>query len=151
MRALVALGVVAVCAGCATVRPPVGSVPAREWSQNARGVIELLRNDVIEVSGGDRVPGARRVLHDDSQLYVALVAYTDFGGCRHMVGSLGVPPRRWHAVALQLAHACDALQRASTLFSEAMAASDVRVLAAAASSAERAAPPLDRAALALTA
>src|SRR5437868_4242703 len=77
-------------AGCGARPVPRTEPPAREWVANARGVVQQLRNDIIGVSGFDAIDAARRGLSDDSQMYGLLVAYTDFGGCRHMAASVGV-------------------------------------------------------------
>ena len=92
---------------------------------------------------------AERALHDESSLYTALVVFTDFGGCRHMVAALGsIPPRLEHAVA-ELRTACTELQRAAALFTRAVRRTSVTLLDAAIETAQRALVPLDRASLAL--
>ena len=57
--------------------------------------------------GGDAGTAAEagRTLTDESRLYAALVVYTDFGGCRHMVAALGTTPARFRRVGLG-ARAC---------------------------------------------
>src|SRR5207248_3921605 len=116
-----ALAVLALlAAGCGGSAAPRAQWPDREWVANARGVVDQLRADIVAVSGFDRVPAARRGLRDDSQLYGLLVAYGDFGGCRHMAAAVGVePPGRAHVVRL-LHQACARLQRAETLFTRAV-------------------------------
>jgi hypothetical protein len=139
-----------VAAGCGT--PP--SAPrtessAREWVDNARGVVQQLRNDILTVSGFDDVASARRGLDDESQLYGLLVAYTDFGGCRHMAAAVGVePPGQAHVVQL-LRRACARLQRADALFTRAVARKEPRLLVGATLQAVAAVPVLDAATLAL--
>lgn len=141
------VALVLVCAACGG-SPPHRDVE-REWVANAHGVIRQLRDDVLLVAGGDQAPVARRTLADDSELYGALVVYTDFGGCRHMVAALGAAPLRFERSARQLGRACDDLQRAATLFTRAVARSAPDVLVAAARSALHALPALDRAQLRL--
>jgi len=146
MRAALALVVTVACLGCGTTR----AAPAeREWIANTRGVIRQLQVDLGQVSDGGDVAEAGRTLTDESRLYAALVVYTDFGGCRHMVAALGEPPDRFRSVDAELERACASLQRSSALFTEAVAGDDAHMLAAAARSAVRAAGPLLRGELAL--
>ena len=146
MRAAVALAVTAACLGCGTTRP----APAdREWIANTRGIIRQLQVDLSQVSGTDTVAGAGSTLADESRLFAALVVYTDFGGCRHMVAALGRAPERLGRVGSELNRSCTDLQRASALFTRAVAGHDARLLAAAARSALRASGPLLRGELAL--
>ena len=111
-----------------------------------------------ELTGGWTVPqiviGAagvdpRRALREDASLYTALVVFTDFGGCRHMVGALGTVPARFAAAKAQLDRACDSLQLSSTLFTRAVRDSSVGTMGDALDTAQRALAPLDRAQLAL--
>jgi hypothetical protein len=121
----------------------------REWDANARGVVEQLRGDVVEVAGFDRLALARRGLRDESELYGLLVSYTDFGGCRHMVAALGAePPGRRRASDL-LRRTCVHLRRADDLFVRAVAGSAPRLLVAATREVLAGVPLLDRAALEL--
>ena len=135
--------VLAACGEAAKQRTPA------EWEANAGGVAGQLRDDVIQISAVDRVPAARRALHDDSQLYAMLVAFSDVAGCDHMVAALGTAPPRRRPAVTQLDVACAHLQRASQLFTRAVARSRPGDLAEAAREALAALPPLDRAALAL--
>ena len=146
MRAAIALVVTVACLGCGTTRPAPGE---RQWIANARGIIRQLQVDMSEVGDAGTVAEAGKTLSDESRLYAALVVYTDFGGCRHMVAALGRTPPRFRRVDSELDRACTNLQRSSTLFTEAVAAHDAHVLAAAARSARRAAEPLLRGELAL--
>lgn len=132
--------------GCgASASPP----PDREWIANARGVVAQLRGDVVAVSGYDRLDAARAGLGDESQLYSLLVAYTDFGGCRHMVSAVGAePPGLGRAVRL-LHRACLHLKRAELLFTRAVARDAPRLLASATQETIAAVPSLDAAALEL--
>src|SRR5882757_5917812 len=101
---IVVVALLAACGGAKTPEPT-----DREWVANASGVVVQLRADVVAVSGFDRLGAARKGLVDDSQLYGLLVAYTDFGGCRHMVAAIGVePPGRARVVGL-LRRACSRL------------------------------------------
>lgn len=140
------LAVAALAAGCGAGAPrPVD----REWIANARGVVEQLRTDVVAVSGYDRVGVARTGLRDESQLYGLLIAYTDFGGCRHMVAAIGVEPPGRARVVQSLRRACLHLRRADLLFTRAIAHRAPRLLAAATHQALAAVPSLDAAALEL--
>ena len=124
---------------------------AAEWPAGAKVVIRQLRADVLEVAGADRVPAARRALRDDSELYGLLVAFSDVGGCSHMVASLGTHPPQLESAEHLLAGACLRLQRAATWFTTAATRDDARALVTAARDALAALPLLDRAALALSA
>ena len=115
-------------------------------------MIQQLRQDVrVIASEGGGLRAARSTLHDESQLYGALVVYTDFAGCRHMLVALGAPPKGLRLVRRDLRAACFHLEHASALFTRAVARSSPRTLVAATRSALRAAGPLDRARLRLAA
>jgi len=136
----------AFAAGCGASAPPPTD---REWVANARGVVDQLRGDIVAVSGYDRVAAARAGLRDESQLYGLLVAYTDFGGCHHMVAAVGVEPPRLASVVQSLHRACLHLQHADLLFTRSVARRAPRLLAAATEQALAAEPSLDAAALEL--
>jgi hypothetical protein len=112
-------------------------------------VIEQLRSDSIGAADGETVPSARAALHDESRLYGLVVAYTDFGGCNHMVSALGAPPPSFGGTAAALARACTDLQRAAGLFTHAATTTDPRSLVAAARAVRAASPLLERAELEL--
>jgi hypothetical protein len=143
---VVVLAVAVFAAGCGAKAPPPID---REWTANARGVVAQLREDVVAVSGYDRLAAARAGLRDESQLYGLLVAYTDFGGCRHMVAAVGVAPRRLAGVARSLRAACLHLQRAARLFTRAVAQHAPPLLVKATLEAEAAVLSLNAAALEL--
>jgi hypothetical protein len=150
LKTAVLLATAVLAAGCRAHAQTVRSVSANEeWVSNARGVVEQLRGDVIAVSGFDRVGAARAGLEDDSQLYGLLVAYTDFGGCRHMTAAVGVAPAGRVRVVQLLERACTHLRRADVLFTRAVARTEPRLLVAATREAVAAVPPLDAADLAL--
>ena len=146
IRKTVAAVVVFVLAGCGSEGP---APPDREWRANAQGVVQQLRQDVVSVAAFDRAPAARVALHDDSQLYGLLVAYTDFGGCAHMVAALGVEPPQFVRVRRLLATACGHLRIADSNFTRAVARGDPWLLVRATSAAARALAPLERAQIAL--
>jgi hypothetical protein len=141
---IVVAALLAACGGAKTPEPT-----DREWVANASGIVVQLRADVVAVSAFDRLGAARKGLVDDSQLYGLLVAYTDFGGCRHMVAAIGVePPGRARVVGL-LRRACARLLDADHLFTRAVAHRDPRLLVGATRDAVAAVPLLDAAALEL--
>ncbi len=131
--ALLAAACIAVPAACGGTSAPVSSPQAdREWAANAGGVIDELERDVqIAASGGDTVAAARKALRDESHLYTILVAYTDFGGCDHMLAAAGTPTVRFARVERTLASACVLLQRAAALFTQAASRHDPHALLAA--------------------
>jgi hypothetical protein len=112
-------------------------------------VIDQLRADTVAASDGDSLASARAALGDESRLYGLLVAYSDFGGCRHMVGAVGGAPAGFRPVAATLGRACARLQRATKLFTRAASTSDARALVAAARAVDGAVPLLVRADLEL--
>lgn len=141
------LAVILVACGSRTGSPRRST--ASEWTANAAGVITQLRADVVGASDGEDVRSARAALHDESRLYGLLVAYSDFGGCRHMTGELGETPAGFGGVTATLARACDDLQRAATLFTVAASTSDAPSLVAASRAVQAAEPLLEHAELEL--
>ena len=139
--------VVVGCGGGSSTHVPRSA--ASEWAANAAGVIDQLRADTVAASDGDSISSARAALLDESRLYGLLVAYNDFGGCRHMVGAVGYPPPGFRAVDATLARACANLQRAAALFTRAASKSDPPALVAASRAVDAATPLLERAALEL--
>src|SRR5206468_11461566 len=99
----------------------------REWIDNTAGVIDQLQRDLqLESAAGDTIAAARETLR--GSLYTVLVAYTDFGGCRHMVAAAGAAPSRFAEVTRTLAAACSLLQRAAVLFTRAATHGDAAML-----------------------
>jgi hypothetical protein len=96
---------------------------------NATDVIAELRRDVeLGTGGDDTLASARRALRDESSLYTLVVAYTDFGGCGHMVAAIGAPGPRFGTVRRTLDAACRRFERAATLFTQATTATNPRAL-----------------------
>jgi hypothetical protein len=109
-------------------------------------VIDQLERDVVLAgSGGSTLPTARQALQHPSNLYTILVAYTDFGGCNHMVSAAGAAAVRFVRVERSLAAACTLLQRAAVLFTRAATRHDARALLTATRTTLRASPLLIRA------
>jgi hypothetical protein len=130
-------------AGCGGKAQPTRQAD-REWIDNTAGVIDQLQRDLVLGSeGGDSLAAAREALH--SGLYTLLVAYTDFGGCRHMVAAAGVAPERFGQVTRTLAAACARLERAAALFTRAASGDHAPALVEAGRLASSAAPILVRA------
>ena len=132
-------------AGCGAPRqaPPVVSAA---WRANALQVVQQLRVDIATAAvGGSTTEDAAKALHDTSDLYALLVAYSDLGGCRQMVSSAGPPAR----VASVLVPACRHLERASALFARATQHSDPAALVRATREIALAQPLLVRAMLAI--
>jgi hypothetical protein len=146
LGAAVVAGVLAACGGGAS---PAPRSAASEWTANAAGVIDQLRADTVAAADGESISSARAALLDESRLYALLVAYNDFGGCRHMVGAVGDPPPAFRSVDRTLAHVCANLQRAAALFTRAASSSDAPSLVAASRAVDAAAPLLERAELEL--
>jgi hypothetical protein len=147
---LLGAAVVAVSlAACGGHRGSTTRSGAGEWTANAGGVIEQLRSDSLGAADGDTLQSARAALHDESRLYGLVVAYTDFGGCRHMASALGAPPPSFGVTAAALGRACADLQRAAALFTRAATTTDPQALVAAARAVRAASPLLERAELEL--
>lgn len=140
-------------AGCGGAAPPPNSRAAdRLWAANARGVISILQRDLdLSTTGGATVAAARHSLRDISTLYTILVAYTDFGGCNHMVASTGPPPPPFATTDRALLATCVPFERAAGLFDRATASTNAHTLLAATRAALRGSPPLEQAKLDLDA
>jgi len=143
--ALWAAAVLTALAGCGGTAQPARSRQAdREWIDNTAGVIDQLQRDlVLESSGGGTLRAARSQLREG--LYPMLVAYTDFGGCGHMVAAAGTAPPGFGEVSRTLGAACRLLQRAASLFTRAASRHDAAALVSAGRVASSAAPLLVRA------
>ena len=145
----VAAAALAGCGGMAS-QPPATAGSERQWRSNASIIVRQLQNEIATTQlAGDTARGARAALHDESLLYGLLVSYSDFGGCRSMVAAAGEAGRSQTAVARLLAASCKRLERASTLFTEAVTRDDGAGLLAAGDESRRALPLLVRAAAAL--
>ena len=150
MRALLAAVCIAALTACGGTSASVTGTD-REWIDNTGGVIDQFERDLaLAASGGDSVEAARKALRDESSLYTILVAYTDFGGCRHMVAAAGEPPARFAVAERALGSACALLEQAAALFTRATTKHDARALVAAGRATRRASPFLLRAKTALT-
>jgi hypothetical protein len=123
---LAALALTAVLASCGgTAAKPLTGAHDREWAANLEGVIDQFQRDLeLAAGGGATVAAARRALRDESHLYTILVAYTDFGGCAHMVAAAGDAPPRFAGLRRTLGSACALLQQAAALFTRATTAND---------------------------
>jgi hypothetical protein len=137
-------------AGCGGTTPAVtpAAHPANEraWLDNARRFVGTLDSDIaLSVDGGANLATAKHALTDESDVYAMLVAYTFFGDCRPELTNVGTPGARERAVIRTLLAACGRLQRASTLFQEAMTRHSARALLAATRLTLGTAPSLARA------
>ncbi len=150
--AVVAAIVLSGCGGPARPAQPYAGAADREWVANATGVIDQLQTDVSSATpAGSGLAGARRSLHDLSDLYGLLVAYTDFGGCTRMIGGIGTAPRRYALVVTRLERACHGFEHAAVLFTRATSGDDAHALLAASREVKGAASLLYRANLAFAA
>jgi hypothetical protein len=145
-RATVAAALLAASAaacGGPGARPPS---PVEQWQANARQVVEQLRGDVATAAiGGTTRAAAAKALRDVSDLYGLLVAYSDLGGCRAMVGAIDAPAR----VVVAFDPVCAHLQRAAELFAVAARRNDPAALVRAGREVGLAQPHLVRAMLAI--
>jgi hypothetical protein len=132
---------VACACACGKSSQPPSSEAERQWVANTAGIIDQLQRDLrLESDAGDTIADARETLR--SGLYTVLVAYTDFGGCRHMVAAAGAPPERFAKVRAALAAACKLLQRSAVLFTRAVKHDDPATLLEAGRTASAASPLL---------
>jgi len=139
------------CPGCGRTAQPDRSPRAdRQWIDNTAGVIDQLRRDLaLESSAGGTLQAAREQLRQG--LYPSLVAYTDFGGCRHMIVAAGTAPPGFEHASRALGAACRLLQHAAALFTRAASRHDAAALVSAGRVASSAAALLVRAKAALQA
>ena len=143
VAALSATACLTVSTGCGGGGAPSGlsQQAEREWISNTAGVIDQLQRDLqLESAAGDTIAAARETLR--SGIYTVLVAYTDFGGCRHMVAAAGVAPERFAEVTRTLRAACALLQRSAVLFTRAATKDDPAILLEAGRVASSASPLL---------
>jgi hypothetical protein len=132
--------------GCGGGAPAQPSLAERQWIDNAAGLIADLGDGVVlSASGGNDIQSARRALHDESDLYAMVIAYTRFGGCRQTMLNLGAPNARLRSVEQALETACRRFERASALFTVAVERDDANVLLTATRTALKASPLLYRA------
>ena len=146
---LFAAACIAASAGCGGQAHSGRSARAdREWIDNTAGVIDQLQRDLpLASSGGGSLREARDALRGN--LYTPLVAYTDFGGCRHMIAAAGIPPPGFTRATRPLHAACVLLQHAAALFTRAASHHDAAALVSAGRTASAAAPLLVQARAAL--
>ena len=137
------------CPGCGRTAQPDRSPRAdRQWIDNTAGVIDQLQRDLQQVAG------AISSITDEQLrqgLYPSLVAYTDFGGCRHMIVAAGTAPPGFEHASRALGAACRLLQHAAALFTRAASRHDAAALVSAGRVASSAAALLVRAKAALQA
>jgi hypothetical protein len=148
-RLAVASAAVVALAGCGGT-PHAPSRPSghaeAQWIDNAERFTGSLRDNLSQsVSWGSDGASARAALHDESDLYALLVAYTLFGGCEETLRNVGTPSPRLLEVDRTLESACRRLERAAALFTLAVKSSDARSLVAATRTALLASPFLSRA------
>jgi hypothetical protein len=111
-------------------------------------VIGILQRDLdLSTTGGASIAAAKHALHNASTLYTILVAYTDFGGCEHMVASTGPPPALFEQADRALEAACARFERAAVFFNRATKFTNAHALLAATRTALKGAPPLQQAKL----
>jgi hypothetical protein len=143
-QAAVVAGAVLLLAGCGGTRAKPQA--ERQWIDNASRLIDYLEGNVeLSASGGANLRTARHALHDDSDLYAMVVAYSVFGGCEEALLNIGAPSGRVRGVERTLSDACGRFERAASLFTRAMKGSNAGALLAATRLALHASPILYRA------
>lgn len=124
-----AFGALTGCATTGPAEPRAHSAAERQWIDNASRFIGTLDSDIqLSTSGGGNLSTARRALHNQSDVYSMLVAYTLFGGCGPALANVGTPSARVGGVVQTLTSACRRFEHASALFEQAMTRSDPRAL-----------------------
>ena len=145
--ALAAAACAALLSSCAGTSSAPRPLAPGEWEANTRDVIGVLERDLaLSTSTDDTNAAAGHALRDTWTLYTMVVAYTDFGGCDHMMSAVGVPPRRFQPAQRTMRAACTLLEQAATVFTRAAAESDAVLLRRATHLVLHAAPLLIRAA-----
>ncbi len=144
MRSLALTLVVLVLSGCGSEsRSRASEVKnAREWSTGA----SLLLDGVDEALTRVAHAGVGRLTFENtSALYEALLGYTFLGGCGEVLANLGEPAPEQVELRTRLRSACNRLERASKLFTQAVQGNDASLLVAAAREALGTATSLRRA------
>lgn len=112
---------------------------SRQWRENAGVALRQLTQDVTATTiGGDSLDEARHALHDESQLYVLVLSYTDLGGCPAIMRNVGAPS----GLEAKLVRPCAPLARAAASFTAATERSNPHALLRAGRDAELALPLL---------
>ena len=140
MRAFAAAGgavVALACAACGGERATTVEQPT--WQDAAGAVLRQLQSDVpaAEVGGTTRASAAH-ALRNLSDMYALSFAFADLGGCRRMVAGAAAP----QSVARELARPCVHLERAASLFTQAVSRSKPSALVRATQEVQRAEPAL---------
>jgi hypothetical protein len=134
---LAAAATVSAMAGCGTVAtPPVVQSRATErlWLYDAVDFVSELQSDLsMSAVGGANLATARRAIRNTSDIYTMVVAYNVFGACSGEVANLapGPPPHAAQRVVAVIAEACQRLEHATSLFTDAMTNEDPLALLAA--------------------
>jgi hypothetical protein len=138
-----AAGVLAACGSTVAPPPPSHSAAARDWAQYAGRFVAGLQTEILSSqNGGSDLASARRAIANDNDIYAMLVDYTDFGGCNRELGNVGVPAAGSEKIVALIVSACGRLERAASLFQDAMTNNRPAKLLAATRLAAQAAPLL---------
>jgi hypothetical protein len=141
-----AAGVLAACGSTASLpraAPSAHSAAERAWVEYAGRFVAGLQTEILSSqNGGADLASARRAIGNENDIYTMLVDYTDFGDCNRQLGDVGVPAPGSEKVVALIVSACGRLERASSLFQDAMTYNQPTKLLAATRLAARAAPLL---------
>jgi hypothetical protein len=130
---LAASACIVVCTACAGPSAPPSESPEQQFAANTADLIDRFHEDVtISTAEGASLATARKALRNADDLVAMLIAYADFGGCRKMIRNAGEAGSRFRQVEATLGSACHILERASSLFTDAVTRANARVLFAAA-------------------
>jgi hypothetical protein len=131
---------------------PQSRAAERLWLFNAADFVSELQSDLLmSAIGGANLATARRAIRDTGDVVTMLVAYNVFGDCtgevKNFVG--GPAPPAAEPVLAVIMEACQRLEHATSLFTDAMTNEDPVALVAATRAASDAAPLLAEARSAL--
>ena len=109
------------CLRVDTSPTPPHSAGDRAWADSAGRFVAGLQTEILaSQTGGSDLASARRAIANDNDIYTMLVDYTDFGACNRELGNVGAPAPGSEKVVRLIESACGRLERAASLFQDAM-------------------------------
>ena len=114
-----AAGILAAC-GSTPTAPATSSAGDRAWADSTGRFVTGLQTEILSSQVGSDLASARRAIANENLMYAMLVDYTDFGSCNRELGNIGVPAPGSDRIVRLIVSACGRLERASSLFQDAM-------------------------------